>query len=103
MTQQEVALKLDCSCKVLSNYELDKRIPDFDTLTKMCDYFNVTADYLLGRTSIAKYYKEIVLDHKAEELLEYFEKLPQRYKDDVLRYARLNTLDKNQRREDNSS
>ena len=95
LTQLEVSKHINCSCKVLSNYELDKREPDFDTLLRICDFFDVTADYLLGRTDVSMHYKEITLDNKAETLLISFEKLPDEYKDDVLRYAKLNLLDLN--------
>ena len=33
----------------VSLYENEKRQPDFSTLKKLADYFNVTTDYLLGR------------------------------------------------------
>ena len=36
----------------ISLYELEKREPDFSTLKKLADYFNVTTDYLLGREEI---------------------------------------------------
>jgi len=93
LTQLEVSIKIKCSCKVLSNYELDKREPDFETLSKLCDFFNVTADYLLGRTANPKYYKQMELDKKTENLLYYFEQLPETYKNDVIRFSKLNLLD----------
>ena len=36
----------------ISLYELEKREPDFSTLKKLADYFNVTTDYLLGREEV---------------------------------------------------
>lgn len=42
----------------LSHYEKGRRKPDFETLTKLADTFNVSVDYLLGRTS----QPEMVLD-----------------------------------------
>ena len=93
LSQQEVSKQIGCSSKVLSNYELDKREPDFDTLIKLCDFFNVTADYLLDRTDKPRYFKEMVLNAQSESLLYYFDKLPEQYKNDVIRYAKLNLLD----------
>jgi Predicted transcriptional regulators len=93
LSQQIVADNLKCSRKVLSNYELDKREPDFDILVKICDFFNVSIDFLLGRTANAKYYKEMSIDQQTDKLLSYFTKLPEEYKNDVIRYAKLNTLD----------
>lgn len=34
----------------ISLYETGKREPDYATLTKLADYFNVTVDYLMGRS-----------------------------------------------------
>lgn len=93
LSQQEVSKQIGCSSKVLSNYELDKREPDFETFVKICDFYNVTADYLLNRTDNPKYFKEIALNPQAETLLYYFEKLSDEYKKNVVRYARLNLLD----------
>lgn len=48
MSQNDLANQLDLSRGQLSNYELETREPDFDTLHKITNYFEVTADYLLG-------------------------------------------------------
>lgn len=93
LSQLDVANNIGCSSKVLSNYELDKREPDFETLIKICDFFNITADFLLGRVENPKFYKEIELNPITEKLLYYFETLPEQYKKDVIRYAKLNLLD----------
>lgn len=34
----------------VSQYENGKRQPDYDTLKKIADFFDVSTDYLLGRT-----------------------------------------------------
>ena len=93
LSQQAVADKIKCSRKVLSNYELNKREPDFDTLIRICDFFDITTDFLLGRTTNAKHYKEMKIDPQTDKLLSFFDKLPEQYKNDVIRYAKLNLLD----------
>lgn len=55
ITQQELANALDISRGALSMYELDKREPDNETLLKFAQYFDVSADYLLGQTNQRKY------------------------------------------------
>lgn len=50
MTQEFVAKKLGITFQALSNYERGLRDPDNELLRKMADLYNVTADYLLGRT-----------------------------------------------------
>ena len=92
LTQAQIAREIKCSHKVLSNYELNKREPDFSTLNKLCDYFNVTADYLLGRTDHPHHYKEMALSEEAQELLRLMESLPKKYQIDILRYSQLNVM-----------
>ncbi len=45
---KEIAFELNISNGVLSNYINSKREPSFDTLRIICNYFNVSSDYLLG-------------------------------------------------------
>ena len=47
LSQQSVAIALGVSRQVYNNYELGKREPDYATLIKLADYFDVTTDYLL--------------------------------------------------------
>ena len=50
LTQQELARHLGKSRAAVGKYETGVRLPDNDTLHAVCDYFNVTTDYLLGRS-----------------------------------------------------
>lgn len=54
ITQQELADKIGVSRGTVGMYEIGKREPDADTLGKIADYFNVSTDYLLGRTDQKK-------------------------------------------------
>ncbi|HJF30800.1 MAG TPA: helix-turn-helix domain-containing protein [Sporosarcina psychrophila] len=49
-SQVEVAKKVGITNAVLSNYERDYRDPDTETLKKLADLYNVSTDFLLGRT-----------------------------------------------------
>ena len=49
--QKELAAQLKLSIGTISNYEKGIHSPDLVTLCKLADYFGVTTDYLLGRTS----------------------------------------------------
>jgi len=51
MTQDELAKKLGISRAALSHYETDRRQPDYDTLRDIANFFNVSLDFLLGRTN----------------------------------------------------
>ena len=49
--QKELAVLLNMSVATISNYEKGVHSPDLSTICKLADYFQVTTDYLLGRTS----------------------------------------------------
>jgi len=48
-TQRVVAEELGISEISYQNYELGRREPSIETLTKLADYFGVSIDYLVGR------------------------------------------------------
>lgn len=49
-SQRQVAKALGVSQALLSHYENGLREPGLSFVVKACDYYNVSADYLLGRT-----------------------------------------------------
>lgn len=52
LTQAEVGKKLGISDRAVGYYENGEREPDNKTLLGFAEIFNVTVDYLLGRTDI---------------------------------------------------
>lgn len=50
LTQRALAEMLHVSVGTISNYENGVHLPDLEKLVQLADYFNVTTDYLLGRT-----------------------------------------------------
>ena len=50
ITGVELGKILNVTKVAISNWESGKKTPDQETLTKIADYFDVTTDYLLGRT-----------------------------------------------------
>jgi len=50
LTQEELATSLGISRASLSHYEKNRREPDTETLSKIADLFQVSIDYLVGRT-----------------------------------------------------
>lgn len=50
VSQQKVADYLNITKQAYSLYELGKREPDFETLLKLGEYFEVSTDYLLRGT-----------------------------------------------------
>lgn len=51
-TQQDLADKIGTTKQAVSQYERGVRNPDLDTVLILCDIFNVSADYLLGRSPV---------------------------------------------------
>ena len=49
LTQKELAEKLHLASSSISNYETGQRNPDADFVCSAADFFNVSADYILGR------------------------------------------------------
>ncbi|MGV8168157.1 MAG: helix-turn-helix domain-containing protein [Alkaliphilus sp.] len=64
MSQIEMAKKLQITSQALSQYELNKRMPDTGMVQKIADFFNVTTDYILGRTKIKNYEEKIYEDQE---------------------------------------
>lgn len=52
LSQRQVAQDLGVSQALLSHYENGLREPKLEFIVRMCDYYGVTADHLLGRTAI---------------------------------------------------
>ena len=48
-TLEQVAEALGLRNQYVSNYELGKRRPDYETLKKFADFYGVSVDYLLER------------------------------------------------------
>ncbi len=51
LTQQQFAELINLKNSTISLYENEKRQPEFQTLVKIADYFNVTTDWLFGRVN----------------------------------------------------
>ena len=50
LTQKEVSFSIGLTKNAIANYEADIREPSLDVLKKLCDFFEVSADYLIGRS-----------------------------------------------------
>ncbi|WP_148550714.1 helix-turn-helix domain-containing protein [Paraclostridium bifermentans] len=50
INQAELGEIIGISPSTVGMYEREQRFPDKDTLSKIADYFEISVDYLLGRT-----------------------------------------------------
>ncbi len=51
LSQKQMAAMLHVSSGTISNYETGRYAPSYETLVKLADFFDVSTDYLLGRTN----------------------------------------------------
>ncbi|MGN0670470.1 MAG: helix-turn-helix domain-containing protein [Oscillospiraceae bacterium] len=54
LTQQEVAEKVFCGQRAYSYYERGERDIPTQTLIRIADFYNVSVDFILGRTENPK-------------------------------------------------
>lgn len=50
LSLKEVAQIIDMSLMAYAHYEYGDRQPSIETIVKLCDLYDVPADYLIGRT-----------------------------------------------------
>ena len=74
ITQTGLAKIFNISPPSISQYEKDIRTPDYELLIKFADYFDVSTDYLLGRTDTRELNKsndiETLAAHRKDENLD---------------------------------
>lgn len=54
LRQEHLAVALDIGMATYCRYEQGKREPTASVLCRMADYYDVSVDYLLGRSDIRK-------------------------------------------------
>ena len=66
LVQKQMAASLNLSISAISSYENNVHAPDLSMLCRLAEYFNVTTDYLLGRTEF-RFPPEAVRQHIARD------------------------------------
>lgn len=62
LTQAQLAKFLNISPSSIGMYEKNRRIPDTETLKRFAKYFNVSVDYLIGKSDIKESAEELLKD-----------------------------------------
>lgn len=57
LTQKDVADVLKVERPTIAGYETNRKQPDYEKINTLADYFNVSLDYLLGRSHIRNPYE----------------------------------------------
>ena len=91
--QKELASQLNISISTVSNYENGVHCPDFEMLCRIADHFDVTTDYLLGRTRFpyapSRLNQLLVKDYTISDLINTTLSLPSRDVNALLEYVEL--------------
>lgn len=72
LTIAKAAEIFDVASRTYSSYELEEREPNLSLLQKFADYYNVSTDYLLGRTDV-KAVNTLTEDEPTEEEIKELE------------------------------
>ncbi|MCD8295789.1 MAG: helix-turn-helix domain-containing protein [Clostridia bacterium] len=92
LKQEDVATFLGITKSAYGNYELGQREPSLASLVKLADYFNVSVDYLLERTSNAMIYDSANLsatgNPRLDEMISVFRQLSPSMQENVLLTAK---------------
>lgn len=68
LTQDDLAEALGLTKQAVSQYERGVRRPDFEILSMICDHFNVSVDFLLGKSD----YTPRLLDAQGLSLMDQY-------------------------------
>ncbi len=94
--QKELANYLNVTVATISNYEKGVHAPDYETLIKLADFFDVSTDYLLQRTdyrsSISTLNERLLVDYKVCDLLNAILELDQKSMTALVDYYELLSL-----------
>lgn len=66
LTQEQLAKNVGITRSALSQYEIGTRSPDYEIVRRIAEYFDVSIDYLVGRTADPKR----VLKEQARQLID---------------------------------
>jgi transcriptional regulator with XRE-family HTH domain len=70
MSQVNLSVKIGVAQETISAYENGRSYPSVDTLLKLCEIFNVSADYLLDKTNISTPVNHLLVDNLNSKELE---------------------------------
>lgn len=101
-SQKQLADVLHVSKNSVSHYELGVCMPSIDVIVSIADIFDVSIDYLLGRSNanLSKRLLEKTIDKDitAENMLETILRLDKEHRSDLLRILRYIEKDNSARR-----
>ncbi|KEK24736.1 helix-turn-helix domain-containing protein [Bacillus gaemokensis] len=78
ITQEQLGNVIGVSKMAISYFEKGKKAPGRETLEKIADYFNITTDYLLGRSDDPELneHESKIVTEEGNNILKLIETLP---------------------------
>ncbi len=80
LSQTDMAKFLAISVQAYQKYEYATAEPNFDTLSKLADFYHVTTDYLLGRESYIDPLSQLTDEELEQRLMAAYLKMPKSYR-----------------------
>lgn len=71
LTQKDIATFLDISQPAYQQFESGKKKMNLETMEKLADFFNVSTDYLLGKTDFPDLDLEVDIDNAIDNSVAY--------------------------------
>ena len=91
LSQQQLASVINVSQQSINKYENHDVEPNIDTLCAIADYFNVSIDFLIGRTDIDRKIENTSfceLNESEEQLISFWRSLSETDKKTILELAK---------------
>lgn len=89
LSQEELSKRLNLNRGTYAHYELSKRQPDYKTLKKISDIFDVSLDYLITGNEYKKSPDEMwkeILNPKTEIFFKDLQEAPEEKIDELIRF-----------------
>lgn len=85
ITQKQLAVDLNIAPSTLSGYINNRREPDYGTLLKIANRFQVSCDYLMGNSSKEYHMNvDVTINRDDLHLLKYYRKLDETQKNMIM-------------------
>lgn len=86
LSQDGLAMKINVSQSTISAYEVGERTPDLETLITLACFFDVSIDYLVGRSDVKQNIQTSDLSPEDLEHLHIYQQLSATDKEKVIAY-----------------
>lgn len=86
LTQAQLGKLVNLSQQTIGHYEVGRAKPDFETIQRFAEIFNVSTDYLLGRTDNRKGMIEAIIGTGTASFT-FDKEVPPEAREEIINYA----------------